>query len=75
MTKLGLAESALHGPVAGFGDTGSGFGDIEFYPDFIDKATVLIVHLAKNHPLPGLARCAAALAPVKSCAPAGRDTA
>lgn len=45
VTKLGLAESALHAPSAGFGET-------EFYPDFIDKAAVLIVHLAKNHPLP-----------------------
>jgi death-on-curing protein len=30
----------------------AGFGDVEFYPDFIDKAAVLIVRLAKNHPLP-----------------------
>jgi death-on-curing protein len=45
VTKVDLAESALHAPAAGFGPT-------EFYPDFIDKATVLIVHLAKNHPLP-----------------------
>ncbi len=45
VTKLGLAESALHAPSAGFGET-------EFYPDFIDKAAVLVVHLAKNHPLP-----------------------
>ncbi len=43
--KLDLADSALHAPAAGFGDT-------EFYPDFIDKAAVLIVRLAKNHPLP-----------------------
>jgi death on curing protein len=45
VAKLGLAESALHTPSAGFGET-------EFYPDFIDKAAVLVVHLAKNHPLP-----------------------
>ncbi len=43
-TKIDLAESALHAPAAGFGET-------EFYPDFIDKAAVLIVRLAKNHPL------------------------
>lgn len=43
--RLGLAESALHAPAAGFSDT-------EFYPDLVDKAAVLIVHLAKNHPLP-----------------------
>jgi death-on-curing protein len=35
----------LHAPAAGFGET-------EFYPDFVDKAAVLIVRLAKNHPLP-----------------------
>jgi len=27
------------------------FGDQEFYPDFCDKAAVLLVRLAKNHPL------------------------
>jgi death-on-curing protein len=35
----------LHAPAAGFGDT-------DLYPDFIDKAAVLIVRLARNHPLP-----------------------
>ena len=45
VARLGLAEPALHAPAASFGDT-------EFYPDFIDKAAVLIVHLAKNYPLP-----------------------
>ena len=45
VTKLDLADSALHAPAAGF-------GDVEFYPDFVDKAAVLVVHLAKNHPLP-----------------------
>ena len=34
VTSLGLVDSALHAPAAGFGDT-------EFYPDFIDKAAVL----------------------------------
>lgn len=43
-TKLGLADSALHAPLASFGDQ-------EFYPDFCDKAAVLLVRLAKNHPL------------------------
>jgi hypothetical protein len=47
VTKLDLADSALHAPAAGFGDS-------EFYPDFIEKASVLVVHLAKNHPLPVL---------------------
>lgn len=45
VTKLDLADSALHAPAAEFGGT-------EFYPDFVDKAAVLIVRLAKNHPLP-----------------------
>jgi death-on-curing protein len=45
VTKIELAESALHAPAAGFGET-------EFYPDFIDKAAVVLVRLAKNHPLP-----------------------
>jgi death on curing protein len=45
VTKVDLAESALHAPAAGFGET-------EVYPDFIDKAAVFIVRLAKNHPLP-----------------------
>ena len=39
VAKLDLADSALHAPAAGF-------GDVEFYPDFVDKAAVLVVHLA-----------------------------
>jgi death-on-curing protein len=45
VTNLDLADSALHAPAAGFGDE-------ELYPDFVDKAAVLLVRLAKNHPLP-----------------------
>lgn len=45
VAKLDLADSALHAPAAGFGDD-------DFYPDFVDKAAVLVVRLAKNHPLP-----------------------
>ncbi len=45
VANLDLADSALHAPAAGFGET-------DFYPDFVDKAAVLIVRLAKNHPLP-----------------------
>lgn len=45
VTNHGLADSALHAPAAGFGDT-------DLYPDFVDKAAVLIVRLARNHPLP-----------------------
>jgi len=45
VADLGLADSALHAPAAGFGDH-------EAYPDLIDKAAVLAVHLVKNHALP-----------------------
>lgn len=45
VTKLDLARSALHAPAASFDGQ-------EFHPDFIDKAAVLLVRLAKNHPLP-----------------------
>jgi death-on-curing protein len=45
VTNLNLADSALHAAAAGF-------GDVEFFPDFVDKAAVLLVRLAKNHPLP-----------------------
>lgn len=45
VADLDLADSALHAPSAGFGET-------DFSPDFVDKAAVLIVRLAKNHPLP-----------------------
>lgn len=42
---VGLLDSALHAPQAEFGGQ-------EFYPDFIDKAAVLAVRIARNHPLP-----------------------
>jgi len=45
ITNVKLADSALHAPSAGFGDD-------DFYPDFIDKAAVLHVRLARNHPFP-----------------------
>jgi death on curing protein len=41
---IGLAESALHAPAAGF-------EGVELYPDVIDKAAVLCVRIARNHPL------------------------
>lgn len=43
-SKLDLADSALHAPQGRWGDQ-------EFYPDFVDKAAVLLVRLVKNHPL------------------------
>jgi len=45
VTQLNLADSALHAPAAGWGEE-------ELYSDFVDKAAVLVVRLAKNHPLP-----------------------
>jgi death on curing protein len=42
--------------------TGDGFGGIEFYPDLVDKAAVLCVRLARNHPLPDGNKRAAYLA-------------
>jgi prophage maintenance system killer protein len=45
VADLGLAESALHAPAATY-------GDVEFYPDLVTKARVLLVHLTKNHPCP-----------------------
>lgn len=43
-SRSDLADSALHAPQAGFGEE-------EFYPDFYDKAAVLVCRLAWNHPL------------------------
>lgn len=45
LSRLDLLDSALHAPQAGLGDT-------DFYPDFVDKAAVLVVRITKNHPLP-----------------------
>jgi len=52
VAKLNLVDSALHAPAAGFGET-------DLYPEFAEKAAVLVTRLAKNHPLPdGNKRCA-----------------
>lgn len=45
VTNLALADSALHAPQAGWGDT-------DLYPDFVDKAAVLVTRLTNNRPLP-----------------------
>lgn len=44
-SRLDLLDSALHAPAAGFGDE-------DLYPELVDKAAVLAVRIAKNHPLP-----------------------
>ncbi len=52
---LKLAESALAAPFAGFGGS-------DAYPTLLERAAVLIDHLARNHPLPdGNKRVALAL--------------
>jgi death-on-curing protein len=63
---IGLAESALHAPAAAF-------GNVEFYPDVIDKAAVLCVRLARNHPLPDGNKRVAYLALVEFLARNGID--
>lgn len=45
LPNIGLAASALAVP-------GSGFGDQDAYPTWIEKAAVLVERLARNHPLP-----------------------
>lgn len=44
-SRVELLDSALHAPQAGFGDE-------DFYPSLIEKAAVLAVRIARNHPLP-----------------------
>jgi death on curing protein len=52
LPRIGLADSALSAP-------GGGFGGQDAYPGLLEKAAVLIEHLARNHPLPdGNKRCA-----------------
>ena len=45
VSRSDLLDSALHAPQAGFDDT-------DFYPSLAEKAAVLCVRIAKNHPLP-----------------------
>jgi death-on-curing protein len=65
MADLALAESALHAPAATF-------AGVEFYPDLVTKARVLVVHLAKNHPLPDGNKRAAFLAIIEFLARNGQ---
>ena len=52
LPRVALADSALATPQAGFGNQ-------DAYPSLVEKAAVLIEHLARNHPLPdGNKRCA-----------------
>jgi len=45
LPNVGLADSALAAPRAGF-------GNVEFYPTLLEKAAILLERLARNHPLP-----------------------
>jgi death on curing protein len=45
VSRLELLDSALHAPQAGFGEE-------DFYPSIEQKAAVLAVRIARNHPLP-----------------------
>jgi len=55
LPRIGLADSALASPRAGSGDQ-------DAYPTLVEKGTVLIQHLARNHPLPDGNKRAAFLA-------------
>jgi len=45
LPRIALADSALSTPQTGFGGQ-------DAYPTLIEKAAVLVEHLARNHPLP-----------------------
>jgi death-on-curing protein len=45
LPNVGLAESALAAPRAGF-------GEVELYVTLLEKAAILLERLARNHPLP-----------------------
>jgi len=45
LPNVGLAESALAAPRAGF-------ADVDLYPSLLEKAAILLERLARNHPLP-----------------------
>ena len=42
---MALAASALAAPAGGY-------GGVEAYPEFVEKAAVLTWHLIRNHPMP-----------------------
>jgi death-on-curing protein len=46
---------------------------VEFYPELVTKARVLLVHLTKNHPLPDGNKRAAYLAMIEFLARNGRQ--
>ena len=46
-SRLELLDSAPHAPAPA-----AGVGEVDLYPEMIDKAAVLAVRIAMNHPLP-----------------------
>jgi death-on-curing protein len=66
LPRIGLAESAINAPFASFGDTSA-------YPDLVEQAAVLIMHLAQNHPLPDGNKRAAFLLMARFLEANGRD--
>lgn len=54
LPRIALADSALAAPQAGFGGQ-------DAYPSLVQKAAVLVEHLARNHPLPDGSKRAAFL--------------
>ncbi len=45
LPNIGLADSALVSPQAGW-------GEVDRYPTLLEKAAILLEHLTRNHPLP-----------------------
>ncbi len=68
VSRLELLDSALHASQAGFGDE-------DFYPGLVDKAAVLAVRIARNHPLPDGNKRLAWQALTLFCALNGRELA
>jgi death-on-curing protein len=66
VSRLELLDSALHAPQAGSGDK-------DFYPTFVEKAAVLVVRIARSHPLPDGNKRLAWQALTMFCALNGRE--
>lgn len=66
VSELDLLDAALHAPQAGFGDE-------DLYPGFVERAAVLVVRIARNHPLPDGNRRLAWHALTMFCALNGHD--
>jgi death-on-curing protein len=56
LPNIGLADSALAAPRAGFGGK-------DAYPTLLEKGAVLVERLARNHPLPDANKRAAFISP------------